>query len=68
MSKTVHLSNETYSLLKNHQINGETMDVVIKRLLNAVTKNDMTNNANTTGYDIRKSNKYYDDTNSGYIR
>ena len=68
MSKTVHLSNESYSFLQSHQINGETIDAVIKRLLNIVTTNNITDNSETTGDDIQKYNKYYDDTNSGYIR
>ena len=54
--------------LKSHQINGETIDAVIKRLLNVVTTNDITVKSETTGDDIQKDNKYYDDTNSGYIR
>lgn len=54
--------------LKRHQINGETIDAVIKRLLNVVTTNDITVKSETTGDDIQKDNKYYDDTNSGYIR
>ena len=68
MSKPVHLSNQTYMFLKRHQINGETIDAVIKRLLNVVTTNDITVKSETTGDDIQKDNKYYDDTNSGYIR
>ena len=68
MSRTVHLSNETYSLLQKHQINGETIDEVIKRLVNAVSVNYITGNPKTTEDDLHKSNKYYDDTNSGYIR
>ena len=68
MSKTVRLSNETYALLKIHQINGETIDAVMQRLLNGVTTNDITDKAETTGDDSHKHNKYYDDTNSGYIR
>ena len=68
MSKTVRLSNETYSLLKSHQINGETIDAVIQRFVNGVTTNNITDKTETTGDDIHKCNKYYDDTNSGYIR
>ena len=68
MSKPVHLSNQTYMILKSHQINGETVDAVIKRLLNVVTINDITVKSETTGDDVPKHNKYYDDTNSGYIR
>ena len=68
MSKTVRLSNETYSLLKSRQINGETIDTVIQRLLNGVTTNNIIEKSETTGDDIREFNKYYDDTNSGYIR
>ena len=68
MSKTVQLSNETYSLLKIRQTNGETIDAVIKRLLNVVTTNNINDKSEITGDDIQKYNKYYDDTNSGYIR
>ena len=68
MTKTVQISDETYSLLQNHQISGETLEEVIKRLLLVVLKTDMTGKPKTTECDIQKYNKYYDETNSGYIR
>ena len=68
MSKTVQVSNETYLLLTSHQVHGEAIDAVIKRLLKVVTTDDITNKSETTGDDTQKYNKYYDDTNSGYIR
>ena len=68
MTKTVQISDETYSLLQNHQISGETLEEVIKRLLFVVLKTDVTGKPKTTEYDIQKYNKYYDETNSGYIR
>ena len=68
MSETIHLSNETYSWLQNHQLNGETPVEVIKRLLLVVLTNDITDKPEITEDDRHKYNKYYDDTNSGYIR
>ena len=64
----MHLSNVTYSLLQNHEINGETMDEVIKRLLIVGLTNDITDRPQITSDDRQKYNKYYYDTNSGYIR
>ena len=68
MSETIHLSKETYLLLQNHRLNGETLDEVIKRLLLVVLTNDITDKPEITEDDSHKYNKYYDDTNSVYIR
>jgi len=68
LSKTIRISDDTYLFIKQKAIEGDTIDSIIKRLLNIPVPTDLLKPITTAVHDSNKHNKYYDSTNSGYIR
>jgi len=68
LSKTIRISDDTYLFIKQKAVEGDTIDSIIKRLLNIPVPTDLPKPITTAVHDSNKHNKYYDSTNSGYIR
>ena len=68
VSKTIRISDDTYLFIKQKAVEGDTIDSIIKRLLNIPVPTDLLKPITTAVHDSNKHNKYYDSTNSGYIR
>jgi len=68
LSKTIRISDDAYLFIKQQAVKGDTLDSIIKRLLNITGSRDSPKPITKAVQDSNKLNDYYDNTNSGYIR